>query len=65
MAPIRRAAKKVERLERELEAARQEYRQAILDRYREGHTQASIAEELGVSRQRIRSIIDRLGRPNG
>lgn len=56
---LRRAARKVDRLERELDAARSELRRLALNAHRGGESIAEIARTLGVSRQRIYQMIDR------
>jgi DNA-directed RNA polymerase sigma subunit (sigma70/sigma32) len=63
MAPIRQAKRKVERLEKELEEARRSYWAAILEAHRGGMTLSALAAELQISRERVRQLIDKLGRP--
>lgn len=59
MAKIKTAQRKIERLERELVQARIDYLQAISDAHEGGMSQASIARELQVTRQRVRQLLDR------
>ncbi len=63
MTKIRQAAKKVWHLEQQLEDARRAYWTALLDPRRGGMTLAAIAAELNISRERVRQLIDKLGRP--
>ncbi len=63
MTRIRQAAKKVERLEAQLEEARRAYWEQILEAHRGGMTYSEIAADLGISRERVRQLVDKLGRP--
>jgi DNA-directed RNA polymerase sigma subunit (sigma70/sigma32) len=63
MARIRQAARKVERLEAQLDEARRAYWTQLLEAHRGGMTLGQIAAELGISRERVRQLIDKLGRP--
>lgn len=56
---LRRGARKVERLERELEAARSDLRRLATNAYEGGETIAEIARTLGVTRQRIYQLLGR------
>jgi DNA-directed RNA polymerase sigma subunit (sigma70/sigma32) len=58
IAKIRQAATQVERLERELETARQGYLRAIQTAHDSGLSMAAIGAELGISRQRVRQLLD-------
>lgn len=63
VARIKTAQRRVERLERELEQARRAYLQAIQKAREAGMSLAQIGNELGVSRQRVRQLLDKLHRP--
>lgn len=63
MTKIRQAAKKVEQLEQQLEDARRAYWTALLEARRGGMSLTAIAHELNISRERVRQLIDKLGRP--
>ena len=65
MAKIKTAAKRVERLEQQLDEARRDYWRAVYMAHRAGMTLGQIAAELRISRERVRQLIDKHGRPSG
>ncbi len=63
MARIKQAARKVEKLEQQLDDARRDYWAAVDDAHKAGMSLGEIAAELGISRERVRQLIDKRGRP--
>ncbi len=57
MARVRRAAARVERAEAELARVRRDYWQALAEANAAGVSLARLADELGVSRERVRQMI--------
>ncbi|HZQ57441.1 MAG TPA: hypothetical protein VFA84_05385 [Acidimicrobiales bacterium] len=57
MAGVRRAAARVERVELELAQARRDYWRALADANASGVSLATLADELGVSRERVRQMV--------
>jgi DNA-directed RNA polymerase sigma subunit (sigma70/sigma32) len=62
VARIKQAARKVERLEQQLDDARRDYWAAVDDAHKAGMSLGEIASELGISRERVRQLIDKRGR---
>ncbi len=63
MARIKQTARKVEKLEQQLDDARRDYWAAVDDAHKTGMSLGDIAAELGISRERVRQLIDKRGRP--
>jgi uncharacterized protein (UPF0335 family) len=62
LARVQRAAKRVRRLEDELDSARRELREAMVEAHSKGgETIAAMAVILGVSRQRAARILNEAG----
>ena len=57
LAGVARAAAKVQNAEEALRAARRELREAIVAAIEAGESQVAIARAVGVSRQRIKQIL--------
>jgi DNA-directed RNA polymerase sigma subunit (sigma70/sigma32) len=55
---VRAAAEAVRTAERDLASKRAAYRKAVADAHEAGVTLAALGTELGVTRQRVRRIID-------
>jgi hypothetical protein len=62
VARIKQAARKVERLEQQLDEARRDYWAAVDEAHKQGMSLGAIAAELGISRERVRQLIDKRGR---
>ena len=61
--PVQRfktAARRVRRLEAQLADARRELRAALVDARKAGMTQQQLADEMGVTRQRVKALLDEI-----